>query len=95
VRPGGRVVMFGYSAGAPMRLDAADLFSSGVAVSAAVGPRMFARPGGIQALAVEAVAKLAAGEWRPLVTRFALADAPEAHRALVERRTTGKVVLIP
>jgi len=95
VRPGGRMVLFGYSAGAPMRLNAADLFSSGVAVSAAVGPRMFARPGGIQALAVEAVAKLAAGDWRPLVTRFALADAAEAHRALVERRTTGKVLLIP
>jgi len=95
VRPGGRMVLFGYSAGAPMRLDAGDLFASGVAVSAAVGPRMFARPGGIQGLAVEAVAKLSAGDWRPFVTRFPLADAPAAHRALVERRTTGKVVLIP
>jgi NADPH2:quinone reductase len=95
VGPGGRFVMFGYSAGSPIRLDAGDLFASGVAVSAAVGSRMFARPGGIQALAVEAVAKLASGEWRPIVTRFPLADAPAAHRALVERRTTGKVVLIP
>ena len=70
--PGGRMVLFGYSSGAPFGLCGEDLFSHGVAVSAAIGPRMFARPGGIQALAEEAVARLAAGRWRPLVTRFPL-----------------------
>lgn len=95
VAPGGRMVLFGYSAGEPMPLDANDLFARGVAVTAAIGPRMFARPGGIHALAEEAVAKLAVHFWRPVVHRFALADAAEAHRALTSRATTGKVVLIP
>ncbi len=95
IGPGGRMVLFGYTAGAPMPLEAADLFASGVAVSAAIGPRMFARPGGIQALAELAVGRLETGAWSPVVDRFPLADAAGAHRALTDRRTTGKVVLIP
>jgi NADPH:quinone reductase len=95
IAPGGRMVLFGFSSGAVMPLDATDLFARGVAITAAIGPRMFARPGGIQALAEEAVARLARGHWRPVVDRFPLGDAAEAHRALVGRRTTGKVVLIP
>ena len=95
IAPGGRLVLFGYSAGSPTPLDAGDLFSRGVAVTAAVGPRMFARPGGIRALAEEAVSQLAAGRWRPVVHPFPLSDAAAAHRALVERATTGKVVLLP
>ena len=95
IGPGGRMVLFGYTAGAPMPLEAADLFASGVAVSAAIGPRMFARPGGIQALAELAVERLETGAWSPVVDRFPLADAAGAHRALTDRRTTGKVVLIP
>ena len=35
------------------------------------------------------------GVWSPVVDRFPLADAADAHRALIDRRTTGKVVLIP
>ena len=35
-----------------------DLFAHGVSVTAAIGPRMFARPGGIQGLAIEAVERL-------------------------------------
>jgi NADPH2:quinone reductase len=89
------MVLFGYSSGAPMPLDAADLFARGVAVSAAIGPRLFARPGGIQRLAELAVERLEAGVWSPVVDRFPLADAADAHRALTGRRTTGKVVLIP
>ena len=95
IAPGGRMVLYGFSSGAVMPLDATDLFARGVAVTAAIGPRMFARPGGIQALATEAVARLANDEWRPVVDHFALGEAAEAHRALVGRRTTGKVVLVP
>jgi NADPH2:quinone reductase len=94
VAPGGRMVLFGYTAGEPTEISSSDLFARGVAVTAAIGPRLMQRPGGIQAFAEEAVRRLASGEWHPVVTRFALADAAEAHRALVERRTTGKVVLI-
>ena len=95
IAPGGRMVLFGYSSNEEMPLSAGDLFSHGVAVTAAIGPRMFARPGGIQGLAEEAVAKLTKGEWHPLLTRFPLADAAAAHQAMVDRATTGKVVLLP
>lgn len=95
VAPGGRLVMFGYTSGSVVRVDAQDVFERGVAVTAAIGARMFARPGGIQALAEQAVQRLTAGEWRPALTTYALADADEAHRALTARETTGKVVLVP
>lgn len=95
VAPGGRLVIIGYTSGTVVRVDAGDVLGRGVAVTGAIGARMFARPGGIQALAEEAVALLAAGEWRPALTTYALTDAAEAHRALVARETTGKVVLIP
>lgn len=95
VQPGGRVVLFGYSSGEHVPLDASDLFTRGIAVTAAVGPRMFARPGGIAALSEKAVARLVEGTWRPVIDRFPLADAASAHLALVERQTTGKVVLVP
>jgi NADPH2:quinone reductase len=94
IGPGGRMVLFGFTANEMMPLRTEDLFSHGVAVTAAIGPRMFARPGGIQSLAEEAVARLAEGGWRPIVTTFPLADAGKAHDALAGRRTTGKVVLI-
>jgi NADPH2:quinone reductase len=91
--PGGRVVTYGWSSGKPFPDDverAAD-----VTIDSALGTRMMNRPGGIQGLAEEAVAKLIDGDWRPLLTHFPLAEAGAAHRALEDRRTTGKVVLIP
>jgi NADPH2:quinone reductase len=96
VGAGGRMVLFGYSAGAPMVLTADDLFTTGVTVTAAVGPRMTARPGGIRGLAEQALSELEAGRLVPLVNPpFPLAAAADAHRALEGRATTGKVVLVP
>lgn len=92
--PGGRVVLFGYTAGEPTAFTAADLMSRGLSASSALGPRMMARPGGIYALAVAAIAELEAGRLIPGVTEFALADAAAAHTALAARETTGKVVLL-
>ena len=96
IAPGGRLVLYGYTSGEPTSLDATDLFARGVAVTAAIGPRMMSRPGGIYALAVRAVAELEAGRLVPVVNPpFELDAAGDAHRALVERRTVGKVVLVP
>ena len=89
------MVLFGDSSGETMPLGTDDLFTRGVAITAAVGARMLARPGGMQAMSQEAVAKLVKGEWRPVVHRFALADAADAHRSLESRATIGKVVLTP
>ncbi len=59
-----------------------------------LGPRMMNLPGGIKGLAERAVAKVAAGEWRPLVTTYPLADAAQAHADLEDRRALGKVLLV-
>ena len=40
------------------------------------------------------LARAADGIWKPLVTTFPLADAAGAHRALTDRATVGKVVLV-
>lgn len=95
LRPGGRLLMFGYSAGEPTRVATEDLVAGSLTASWSLGPRMLARPGGIHGLAREAVARAGAGEWWPLVTEYPLAEAAQAHRDLEERRTVGKVVLIP
>lgn len=96
IAPGGRLVVFGWASGAPMRFDLGDLYTSGVTVAAGIGTRVVSRPGGIAALSAQALDELAAGVLKPLVNPpFALADAAEAHRAIELRATIGKVVLAP
>ena len=92
---GGRVVMFGWSSGEPLELTTSDLFSRGLTASAAVGPRILQRPGGMRDLETAALDEAAAGRLVPAVQTFPLADAAAAHRALESRDTTGKVVLVP
>lgn len=91
VRPGGRVVLFGWSSGAPIEFGVWDLFRLGVSVSCTIGARMAARPGGLRDLEAAALARA----WVPLTTAFPLADAAGAHAAMEARRTVGKTVLIP
>jgi NADPH2:quinone reductase len=92
---GGRIVMFGWSAGEPTRLTTEDIVRGSLAVQWVTGPRMLRRYGGLRGLETQALAEAAAGRMVPVVQRFALADAAGAHRALESRATTGKVVLVP
>jgi NADPH2:quinone reductase len=92
--PGCRQVMFGYSAGTPTQFDTSDVVARGISVSWSLGARMTALPGGIPGLAGRALDRHAAGEWRPLVTTYPLAEAARAHADLEQRRTMGKVVLL-
>jgi NADPH2:quinone reductase len=92
---GGRLIMFGWSSGQPMELSADDLYAGGLTVSAAIGPRMLQRPGGLRSLEGEALAAAASGQLVPLVQRFPLAQAAAAHRAVETRNTVGKTVLVP
>jgi NADPH2:quinone reductase len=92
--PGGRIVMFGWSSGTPLELSAGDLYAGGITASAAVGPRIMQRPGGMRDLETRALAEAAAGRLVPSVTRFPLADAAQAHAALEGRNTVGKTVLL-
>jgi NADPH2:quinone reductase len=93
--PGGRIVMFGWSSGKPLELSTGDLYARGITASAAVGPRIMQRPGGMRDLETQALAEAAAGRLVPSVARFALADAAQAHAALEGRETAGKTVLLP
>lgn len=95
LRPGGRLVMFGFSSGAPTRLSTEDLIDRGITAGWSLGPRMAALPGGIPGLAARALERVAAGRWRPLVTAYPLAAAARAHADLEGRRALGKVVLEP
>ncbi|HEU5127847.1 MAG TPA: zinc-binding dehydrogenase [Glycomyces sp.] len=92
---GGRMIVFGWSAGEPTAADVEDIIARGLTVSSALGPKLLQRVGGLRRLEERALAELAAGRLVPAVTAFALAEAGEAHRALEGRGTTGKVVLLP
>jgi NADPH:quinone reductase len=94
LRPGGRQVMFGFSAGAATEFTSTDVVERGVTVGWSLGPRMMALPGGIPGLAGRALERVAAGDWQPLVTTYPLAEAGRAHDDLEQRRALGKVVLV-
>ncbi len=94
--PGGRLVLFGFASGEPTPLTVGDLFARGLTVSAAIGPRILRRPGGMRQLEERALAAAARGQLTPLVgQRFGLAQAAAAHVAIETRATVGKTVLVP
>ncbi|WP_330181172.1 zinc-binding dehydrogenase [Nocardia sp. NBC_01503] len=91
---GAQHLTYGFAAG-PARINEADLAERKITSESVLGPRMFALPGGMRALEDSALAQAATGHLRPDLHRFPLAQAAAAHRALENRATTGKVVLIP
>ncbi|MCW0212487.1 MAG: zinc-binding dehydrogenase [Pseudonocardia sp.] len=93
--PGGEIVLHGYSAGSVTAFTSADLVARGLTATVALGPKIMSLPGGMRALEEQAQAALAAGTLVPAVQTFPLGDAAEAHRALENRETSGKVVLLP
>lgn len=93
--PGGQHLVFGWSAEgiSAGRGHLVDGVSEQV-----LGPAMLQRAGGpnpVRTLELRALAEAAAGRLTPAVTRFPLAEAAAAHRALEGRGTVGKVVLEP
>ncbi|MEU3983028.1 zinc-binding dehydrogenase [Streptomyces sp. NPDC026672] len=93
--PGGRHLVFGWSSAG--LADGRPYLVDGVSEQV-LGPVMLARTGGpdpLRTLELRALAQAAEGRLRPALTRFPLAAAAAAHRALENRRTIGKVVLEP
>jgi NADPH2:quinone reductase len=93
--PGGLLVLFGWSSGQPTQITTADLYAGGLTATAAIGPRLLRRPGGLRELETRALKEAAAGRLAPLITRFPLAQAAAAHTAIETRATIGKTVLVP
>ncbi|TWD84359.1 NADPH2:quinone reductase [Kribbella amoyensis] len=89
---GGRILMFGWSGGGPVRLGTDDLMNRGLTATWAIGPKLMGR---LRELETKALAESVEGRWVPLTTTFPLAKAADAHRALENRETVGKVVLLP
>ncbi|MEU3241929.1 MULTISPECIES: zinc-binding dehydrogenase [unclassified Streptomyces] len=93
--PGGTHLVFGWSAEGIR--DGGPLIVPGV-TEQVLGPAMLRRAGGpdpLRTLELRALAEAAAGRLTPALTRFPLASAAAAHRALEAGTTVGKVVLEP
>jgi NADPH:quinone reductase len=88
---GGRIVIFGWSAGEPTRVTTQDLNQRGLTATG-LGPRLLPR---LREFESRALKEAAAGSLRPHVQEFPLTEASAAHRALETRGTRGKVVLLP
>ncbi len=93
---GGRFLMFGWSAGSATEVRTDDIVAKALTVTWAIGPHLIERyDGGLRALESFALDRATSGRWTPLITRFPLDKAAEAHHALEARGTVGKTVLIP
>jgi Zinc-binding dehydrogenase len=89
---GGRLVMFGWSAGEPTQISTKDLIGRSLTATWALGQnRAWERQRELEAKALE---EFASGRLVPLTQHFALADAAAAHAALETRATVGKTVLV-
>ncbi|SDT69322.1 zinc-binding dehydrogenase [Jiangella sp. DSM 45060] len=91
---GGRLVMFGWSSGELLPFASSDLVERALTASWPISRHQVGRPGFLRGLETRALAEAAAGQLVPLVHRFPLERAADAHSALESRRTTGKVVLV-
>jgi NADPH:quinone reductase len=90
--PGGRLVRFGWSSGAPADIRPDEFAARGVTDVAMTGAQLMPRLAELEAAALD---KAATGTWRPIVQDFALARARDAHHAIETRGSIGKVVLVP
>ena len=96
LRPGGTLVLYGSSSGAPAQSALAAAAAKALKI---VRPGLFdenATPAALQARAGALFKVLESGAVAARIDkRYALADAADAHRDLEARRTTGQSILIP
>jgi NADPH2:quinone reductase len=92
VRPGGRAVLIGYTAGSTLQLDIAHFLQRDVAL---LPLNMFRREAAGRAAAPELLARLADGRLHLEVQSFPLADAAIALEWIAQRGHRGRAVLVP
>ncbi|HYZ28212.1 MAG TPA: zinc-binding dehydrogenase [Thermoleophilaceae bacterium] len=91
--PGGRIILFGWSAGEPTQITTKDLMGRGLTATWALGQRPSRERQ--RELETQALAAVAEGRLTPVTQRFPLARAAAAHTAVESRATIGKTVLVP
>jgi NADPH2:quinone reductase len=92
VRPGGRAVLIGYTAGPTLQLDIAHFLQRDIAL---LPLNMFRREAAGRAAAPELLARLADGRLHLEVRSFAFADAAVALEWIAQRGHRGRAVLVP
>jgi len=92
VRPGGRAVLIGYTAGPTLQLDIAHFLQRDVSL---LPLNMFRREAAGRAATPELLARLADGRLHLDVQSFALADAAIAIDWIAQRGHRGRAVLVP
>jgi NADPH2:quinone reductase len=92
VRPGGRAVLVGYTAGPTLQLDIAHFLQRDVAL---LPLNMFRREAAGRAAAPELLTRLADGRLHLDVQPFAFADAARALEWIAQRGHRGRAVLVP
>ena len=97
LRPLGTLVGIGFAGGGWQPLDPTLLVGRNVSVAGFyLGRLMKLQPDLVREAAAEVLAQWAAGAVSPVVgATYPLADADAALRSIAERRSTGKVVLVP
>jgi NADPH:quinone reductase-like Zn-dependent oxidoreductase len=94
LQPHGRLAIFGVSAGSETTIDMRALYRKGVLLLGYSG--MVEPPATQRAALVEVLGELAAGRLRvPVAEVLPLEAAAEAHRRILDREVTGKLVLAP
>ncbi|WP_299234581.1 quinone oxidoreductase family protein, partial [Natronomonas sp.] len=95
--PFGRMVSFGAASGSPGRPNTADLlFGNKRVIGYHLGRAMEAVPARVMGAIPELTELLGSGSLEVRVGHsFELADAADAHRFIEERKSSGKVVLVP
>jgi NADPH2:quinone reductase len=94
LQPHGRLVLYGASAGPEITLQAAAVYRKGVQILTYGG--IGEPPERVRRAAEEALGALARGEFQvPVAQVLPLSEAAEAHRRILERKVTGKLLLRP
>jgi NADPH2:quinone reductase len=97
LQPLGVAIAIGFAAGPWQAVDPALLVGRNIGIHGFYFGRFLKhRPAAARAACEDVLRLWTAGLLRPVVgASFPLAEAPEAHRLIEERRSTGKVVLVP